>query len=211
VVSADRILTEVYTDEGRPEALTELADFLTRARLQVDAMDVRIPDDSRSAYEHLREVLGSAEVEALRKVAGCASCGEAAVRAQEALATLGLSAAATEGATPGDLGPPTLPLPTATVAVPSIAVTTDGAAVDGGGVTLPGATLELPDADLTTTGIVVGGGGVTLPGATAPLPTLSVPLTTAAPSTSSTLLPTLPGLSPTTLLAPSAVAAPTLP
>lgn len=196
VTTADAILTDVYTQEGRPEALTELADFLTRARLQVDAMDPRIPQASRAAYDRLREVLGEAEVQALGRLAACTTCGDAAVRAQAALEALVAEAARTPGTEPE------LTLPPATIAVPSVAVTTDGVEVDGGGVTLPGATIDLPSAGITTTGVVVGGGGVTLPGATVPLPTLSVSVTT--PLVTST--PTLPGASLMTapLLAPDA-------
>jgi hypothetical protein len=206
VTAADSILREVYAEQGRPEALTELADFLTRARLQVEAMDPRVPQGSRAAYERLREVLGAAEVQALGQLAACTTCGEAATRAQAAIATLVASATASAG--DAATGLPGLTVPTATLAVPSIGVTTDGAVVDGGGVTLPGATVNLPSAGITTTGVVVGGGGVTLPGATVPLPTVSLPLTTAPPtaSTSATVLPTLPGLSATALPSP-----PTLP
>jgi hypothetical protein len=78
-------------------------------------------------------------------------------------------------------------LPGATVAVPSVGVTTDGMAVDGGGVTLPGATLDLPSVGLTTGGVVVDGGGVTLPGAELPLPSVSLSAGTVDPS----VLPTL--------------------
>ncbi len=200
VVAADQILTDVYEQEGRPEALTELADFLTRARPQVDAMDARIPDPARPAYDRLREVLGSAEIAALQKVAACQTCGEAATRAQEALATLVASPTASEA--PAAAPPAPGLLPTATVAVPGIVLTTDGVEVDGGGVTLPEATVDLPSVGVTTTAIVVDGGGITLPGATVPLPTLSVPLTTDPSATSTAILPTLPDLTPTTLLAP---------
>lgn len=204
VTAADSILTEVYTEQGRPEALTELADFLTRARLQVDAMDPRIPPGSRAAYERLREVLGSAEVRALGRLASCTSCGEAATRAQAAIATLVATATTSPADAATGAGQPGLPLPTATLDVPSVGVTSDGVTVDGGGVTLPGATVDLPSAGITTTGVVVGGGGVTLPGATVPLPTVSAPLTTVAP--------TLPGASLTPpLLAPEEDATPTLP
>lgn len=195
VTAADSVLTEVHVQEGRPEALTELTDFLTRARLQVEAMDSRIPEASRASYERLRAVLGGSEVEALRRLAACTVCGDAAVRAQAALATLAPGASPTPTSVPAATTAPGLPLPTATLAPPSIALTTDGAALDGGGVTLPGATVDLPSAGVTTTGVVIGGGGVTLPGATVPLPTVSVPLPTIEPTSllsATTLLPTLP-------------------
>lgn len=183
VTAADSILREVYAEQGRPEALTELADFLTRARLQVEAMDPRIPQGSRAAYERLRDVLGAAEVQALGQLAACTTCGEAATRAQAAIAALvGRATASAGDAAGGQPGLPGRTVPTATLAVPSIGVTTDGAVVDGGGVALPGATVNLPSAGITTTGVVVGGGGVTLPGATLPLPTVSLPLSTAPPT-----------------------------
>jgi hypothetical protein len=188
VIAADSVLTDVYLTQDRPEAITELADFLTRARPQVDAMDTRIPDASRPAYERLRTLLAQAEVEALRRVAACAECAAAATRAQAALVTLD------PAATPMRTSPPTGPtarpgvtLPGATVAVPSVGVTTDGAAVDGGGVTLPGATLDLPSVGLTTGGAAVDGGGVTLPGAELSLPRASLSVGTVDPSA----LPTL--------------------
>jgi hypothetical protein len=188
VIAADSILTDVYLTEGRPEAITELADFLTRARPQVDAMDTRIPDPSRPAYERLRTLLAQAEVAALRRVAACAECGAAATRAQAALATLDPAAWTTPTVpTAGPTAGPGVTLPGATVAVPSVGVTTDGMAVDGGGVTLPGATLDLPSVGLTTGGVVVDGGGVTLPGAELPLPSVSLSAGTVDPS----VLPTL--------------------
>ena len=194
VIAADSILTDVYLTEGRPEAITELADFLTRARPQVDAMDTRIPDASRPAYERLRTLLAQAEVEALRRVAACAECGAAAGRAQAALATLDPAATATStGPTTGPTGSG-VTLPGATVAVPSVGVTTDGVAVDGGGVTLPGATLDLPSVGLTSGAVVVDGGSVTLPGAKPSLPSVSLSAGTVDPSALPTL--TSPALAP---------------
>jgi hypothetical protein len=193
VLAADSILTDVYVIEDRPEAITELSDFLTRARLQVEAMDARIPDASRPAYERLRTLLAQTEVEALRRVAACADCAGAAKLAQAALATLDPTATTTSG---GPTANPGLTLPGATVAVPSVGLTTDGVAVGGGGVTLPGATLDLPSVGLTTDGVAAAGGGVTLPGAEVSLPSASLSVGTIDPSA----IPTLTG----PLLAPEA-------
>lgn len=186
VVAADTILRDVYATEGRPEALTDLADFLTRARPQVDAMDSRVPGASRPAYQRLRQLLRAAEVRALREVAACGQCGDAANRARAALATLGLLTS------PAQAGKPTAApaLPGATVAVPSLGISSNGATLGGGGATLPGATLNLPSVGLTTSAVELGGGGVTLPGATVSLPgvTLQAPTSTSLPL-SPTLLP----------------------
>jgi hypothetical protein len=183
VLAADSTLTDVYLEEGRPEAVTELADFLTRARPQVDALDARIPDASRPAYERLRTLLAEAELEALHRVAACAECGAAATRAQAALNVLDPAAATPIAPT----AVPGLTVPGATVEVPSVGVDRDGVAVGGGGVTLPGATLDLPSVGLTTGGVAVDGGGVTLPGATLDLPSASLSVGTVDPS----VIPTL--------------------
>lgn len=189
VVAGNSILTAVYTNDHRPEALTELTDFLTLARPQVDAMDARVPAAARPAYVRLRQVLASDELAALHELARCAVCGDAAARAQALLAVLDAPAS---GGVPS---PSLVPLPTATpapsltVVAPSIGVSTDGLGVGGGGIAGPGVTVQLPSAGVTTSGVVVGGGGVTLPGATVPLPTLSVPL----PAPTSTSLALLPG------------------
>ena len=185
------ILTAVYTEDHRPEALTELADFLARARPQVAAMDTRVPEASRPAYLRLRQLLADAQLAALRELARCPACGDAAARARVLLEALDTAASGAAPSTAPSPSPTPTSAPSITVVAPSIGVTTDGLGVGGGGIAGPGATVQLPSAGVTTSGVVVGGGGVTLPGATVPLPTLSVPL----PAPTSTSLPLLPGAS----------------
>jgi hypothetical protein len=221
---AQTILMDVYSGEKRAEALTELADFYTRAIPQVDAMRPRVPAASLPAWQRLRDLLGTGQVATLRVLARCAECGERAVQARQVLSSLpGPTSPVTRSPT-GTPAPsasvPGLPLPTATLpdaelpggTLPGVSVT--------GGVTLPGGTVNLPSVGITSTAINGGGGGVTLPGATVNLPSVGITSTTVSGGGGGVTLPgvtlsvptlpldpTLPGLSeplstdlPTTLL-----------
>src|SRR5689334_812225 len=85
---AQTILMEVYRTEHRAEALTELADFYTRAIPQVDAMRPRVPADSLASWQRLRDLLGAGQVATLRELAACGVCGDRAAQARQTLARL---------------------------------------------------------------------------------------------------------------------------
>ena len=85
---AQTILMEVYRTEHRADALTELADFYTRAIPQVDAMRARVPAGSLASWQRLRDLLGAGQVATLRELAACGVCGDRATQARQALARL---------------------------------------------------------------------------------------------------------------------------
>lgn len=192
--SAQSVLLEVYRGEGRPEALTEFADFVARALPQVEAMRVDVPPGAMPAWERLRSLLTHGGQEALRELASCSACGESSAANLARLELLlGSPVGTTSGAgvapslpTVGEglpgitVAPPPATIGSATVGLPGAGVTTSSGSVGGGGVTLPSATVSLPTVVVSST-VVVGGGGATLPGVTVTAPTLSV-----------TLAPTLP-------------------
>lgn len=188
--SARDVLLAVHRDEQRPDALTDLADFTAQARPQVDAMRPSLPEQSVPAWERLRSLLAQTEVDALRELASCTTCGERAAQARDALDGL-----AEGGVLPGGgVSVPGLPAPSVTVPgvpgpsgtgppQPSVSPTlppTTTPQVPGISVSLPGvtvtsvATVDLPTVDITSTGIGAGGGGVTLPPATVSLPSVGV-------------------------------------
>lgn len=209
---AQTILGDVYQSERRTEALTELADFYTRAIPQVDAMRPRVPAGSLPAWQRLRDLLGAGRVATLRVLATCVECGERAVQARQVVNGLtGTSrlvppvtrrptgAAAPSGSVPG------LPLPSATTpdaqlpggSLPGVTAT--------GGVKLPGGTVNLPSVGITSTAVEGGGGGVTVPGATVDLPTVGITSTGVTVGGGGA---TLPGV---TVSVPTVTLAPTLP
>jgi hypothetical protein len=220
-VRADTILREVYRTEQRPDALTELADFVGHARPQVDAMDSRIPESARPAYERLRDLLGRASATLVQSLAQCPDCGLIAEQARATLATTGQPTAegtapsqpasstdrSADAARPGASQPTTtgstasvpgltLPqgtveLPGAGVELPGASLSTDSVGIGGGGVTVPSGGVGLPSVGASSSTVVVGGGGATLPGVTLELPTLTVTVPTLPLP-----LPTLPKLLP---------------
>jgi hypothetical protein len=186
---AQEILLGVYRSQGRPDALTELADFMTRARPQVDAMRARVPVQSLASWQRLRDLLGQGELTVLRELAACGTCGDRAAEARAALLTLvaamvantadsttstGLPLPAVPGAPVPAATLPRVPLPGAPLPTTAGTLPLPGVSVSGGGVTLPGATVNLPSAGITSTGAGLGGGGVTLPGSTLSLPGVSI-------------------------------------
>jgi hypothetical protein len=183
--SGQAVLLEVYRDEGRGDALTELADFYARALPQVDAMRDRVPPASRPAWQRLHDLLVAGRDGTLRELAACTVCGDAAARARAALdapAAAGSTASVIAPATSTPAPTPTAPdgigltggvtLPEGGVGLPGVGASSDSIGVGGGGVTLPGSTVNLPSLGATSSTIGAGGGGVTLPG---PLPTVSLP------------------------------------
>ena len=185
---AQTILMDVYRSEGRADALSELADFYTRAIPQVDAMRPRVPAASLPAWQRLRDLLGAGQVATLRELAACAACGDRAQQAKQVLDSLpvGRSAGGTSGAGRPGAGnvtapPPSVSLPRPrvpaatlpgglpSVPLPSVSLPGRGVGVTGG-VTLPGGTINLPGGAVNSSTVGVGGGGVTLPGATVSLP-----------------------------------------
>ncbi|MBC9822297.1 DUF5667 domain-containing protein [Terrabacter sp. MAHUQ-38] len=190
---AQTILLDVYTNEKRTEALTELADFYTRAIPQVEAMRPRVPAESLPAWQRLRDLLGAGQLATLRVLATCTGCGDRALQARQVLSTVtGAARPTTPGGSspaPGTRSPtgtptpsgsvPGLPLPSATVPHAQLpGVTVPGVTVPGvtatGGVTLPGGTVNLPSVGITSSSVGGGGGGVTLPGATVNLPSVGI-------------------------------------
>lgn len=189
---AQTILMDVYTSEKRTEALTELADFYTRAIPQVEAMRPRVPAESLPAWQRLRDLLGTGQVATLRVLATCTDCGDRALQARQVLSTVaGARPTAPGGSTtaPGTRPPtgtprpsgsgPGLPLPSVTVPdaeLPGVSV--PGASLPRvtatGGVTLPGGTVDLPSVGITSSSVGAGGGGVTLPSATVGLPSVGI-------------------------------------
>ncbi|MEW1954593.1 DUF5667 domain-containing protein [Terrabacter sp. NPDC080008] len=188
---AQTILVEVYRTESRPEALSQLADFYARAIPQVDAMRPRVPTGSLPAWQRLRDALGSGDAATLHELASCATCGDRAAQARDALA--GLRGSARPGTrTSGTPAPPTTAgagagpaspgssAPAATSARPPAATTTapDGLPVPGGSgagaVPVPGGAVNLPTVGVGTSSVGVGGGGLTVPGATVSLPGVGV-------------------------------------
>src|SRR6478752_4657626 len=187
---AQTILMEVYRTEHRTDALTELADFYTRAIPQVDAMRPRVPADSLASWQRLRDPLGAGQVATLRELA---VCGDRATQARQALARLPgavrpsspVSGTSAPGTAPSRPGATTTPRPTGSAPRPPVVsvpvpggVPVPGVSVPGvtvtGGVTLPGGTINLPGVGVTSSSVGVGGGGVTLPGATVSLPGVGV-------------------------------------
>ena len=190
---AQTILMEVYRTEHRTDALTELADFYTRAIPQVDAMRPRVPADSLASWQRLRDLLGAGQVATLRELAACGVCGDRATQARQALARLPgavrpsspVSGTSAPGTAPSRPGATTTPRPTGSAPRPPVVsvpvpggVPVPGVSVPGvtvtGGVTLPGGTINLPGVGVTSSSVAVGGGGVTLPGATVSLPGVGV-------------------------------------
>jgi len=190
---AQTILMEVYRTEHRPEALTELADFYTRAIPQVDAMRPRVPADSLASWQRLRDLLGAGQVATLRELAACGVCGDRATQARQTLARLPgavrpsspVSGTPAPGPASSRPGATTTPRPTGSAPRPPVVSATvpggvpvPGVSVPGvkvtGGVTLPGGTINLPGVGVTSSSVGVGGGGVTLPGVTVSLPGVGV-------------------------------------
>jgi hypothetical protein len=176
---AQGTLLEVYRTQQRGEALTELADFYTRAIPQVDALRDRVPPASQPSWQHLRDLLGQGRLATLRELAACTVCGDRALDARQVLATLpggGATGVATvpptggQTAGPGSSGPATSrtgqPASGDASGRPGVGIT--------GGVTLPGATLNLPGVGVHPSGAGAGGGGVTLPGSTINLPSAGI-------------------------------------
>jgi hypothetical protein len=224
-VRADAILQDVYRTEQRPDALTELADFVGQALPQVEAMDSRIPTPARPAYERLRDLLDGSSATLLQSLAGCDGCGALAEQARAILetadqptaeatvpsppvATTGRPDAVQSGAPrPGTttaIIPPvpglTVPqgaveLPGAGAELPGASLSTDSIGIGGGGATLPGASLDVPSIGVTSSTVIVGGGGATLPGVTLELPTVTATLPT-LPTLPLPLLPRLTNLLP---------------
>ena len=214
--SAQSVLLDLYRSEGRPEALTEFADFVARALPQVEAMRLDVPPGAVPAWERLRDLLTQGGQEALRELASCSTCGEAAAAN---LARLELLLGSPTGTTPdagvapalptlgdGLPGTPGAPGATATAPLPADGATLPGITVAPPPATIGSATVRLPGAVVTSSSVSVGGGGVTLPSATVSLPTLVVSstvvgggggatlpgVTVTAPTLSVTLAPTLP-------------------
>lgn len=204
--SAQAMLVGAYHADGRTEALTELADFYTRAIPQVDAMRPRTPAGSLPAWQRLRDALGSGQVATLRELATCGACGDRAAQARAALAGLAGVAGATLSGTPSAAAPgirPPGPARTSAPALKASATAPGGVPLPGGSTTavpLPGGAVNLPSIGVSGSSVGVGGGGVTLPGATLPLPHVGV--------TSSTLQVVVP---PPTLSTPSLSILPSLP
>jgi hypothetical protein len=185
---AQTILMEVYRTEQRADALTELADFYTRAIPQVDAMRPRVPEGSLASWQRLRDLLGAGQVATLRELAACGVCGDRATAARQALARLPgavrpsspVSGTSAPGTVPSRPGATTTPRSTSSAPRPPVVSATvpGGVSVPGitvtGGVTLPGGTINLPGVGVTSSSVAVGGGGVTLPGATVSLPGVGV-------------------------------------
>ncbi len=228
---AQTILTEVYRTEQRTDALTELADFYTRAIPQVDAMRPRVPSGSLPAWQRLRDLLGAGEVATLRELAGCGACGDRAAQARQSLARLTgtvrpgspVSGTSAPGTLPSGAGTVTAPRPTASAARPPASsgrppapAPRPSATAPGslplpdvrvtGGVTLPGATVNPPAVGVTRGTVGVGGGGITLPGATVSLPRVGVTSSTIAVGGGGV---TLPGV--TVPLPSVAITVPTVP
>jgi hypothetical protein len=218
---AQTILMDVYTTEKRTEALTELADFYTRAIPQVEAMRPRVPAESTPAWQRLRDLLGAGQLATLRVLAACTDCGDRALQARQVLSTVtGAVRPTTPGGSfpaPGTRPPtgtptpsaslPRLPLPSATVpdaGVPGIPGLPGVTAT--GGVTLPGGTVNLPSVGITSSSVGAGGGGVTLPGATVSLPSVGIPSSTIGAGGGGVTLPGVTVTVPTIKLG-----APTLP
>jgi hypothetical protein len=223
---ADAILQEVYRTEQRPEALTELADFVGRARPQVDAMDSRTPAPARPAYERLRDLLGGSSATLLQSLARCDGCGALTEQARAILETADQppveatapsppvaatgshdpvqSGAPQPGTATATIAPlPRLTVPQGTVELPSVGVelpgaslSTDSIGIGGGGAILPGASLGVPSVGVTSSTVIIGGGGVTLPDATLELPTLTATLPTLPTTLPLPLLPKLTNLLP---------------
>jgi hypothetical protein len=184
---AQTILMEVYRTEQRADALTELADFYTRAIPQVDAMRPRVPAGSLASWQRLRDLLGAGQVATLKELAGCGVCGDRSAQARQILAGLPgavrpsspVSGTSAPGSTPSRPGAttgrptgsaPRPPVVSATLpgGLPAPGVTVTGA------VTLPGGTINLPGVGVRSSSVRVGGGGVTLPGATVSLPGVGI-------------------------------------
>ena len=194
---AQTILLEVYRSEGRTDALSQLADFYTRAIPQVDAMRPDVPAPSLPAWQRLRDLLGASQAATLQELASCRACGDLAAQARQLLGAIGTTSptgsSATSGARPSATGTaprasaslprPRLPAPTRpgaglpTVPAPPLSTSVPGVQVTGG-VSLPRGTINLPGAGANSTSVGVGGGGVTLPGATVSLPGVGVPSST---------------------------------
>ncbi|GAA6524867.1 DUF5667 domain-containing protein [Intrasporangium sp. DVR] len=210
--TAQSLLLETYRSERRAVALTELADFVTRALPQVEAMRPEVPEAALPAWQRLHDLLAQGELEALRELASCSVCGERAAAARESLdLLLARSTAATASPdqslpTPSPTGA-TFPAPVPTVPGPSATDAVPGVEVAPPAVTIGSATVGLPGAGITPSDVSVGGGGVTLPSATVNLPSLSVSSTVAVGGGGVTL----PGATlPAPTLSAPALSAPTL-
>src|SRR3954470_7043892 len=185
---AQTILVEVYRTENRPEALTELTDFYSRAIPQVDAMRPSVSASSLPSWQRLRDALGTGQVTTLRQLSTCADCGDLAAQARLALAALTKASAAATATSAGGAAEPgssaTRPAgagsrgPTGSASRPPATSRTTAAGLPRvgvtGAVTLPGGTVNLPGVGLGSSSIGVGGGGVTVPGATVGLPGVGV-------------------------------------
>lgn len=200
--SARALLLEVYRTEGRPEALTSLADFVARTLPQVEAMRPAVPAGAVPAWERLHGLLAQTQLESLRELTACSACGERAAAAELQLELLlGGSGVATPGLTVGPVVPPAAGLPGAPEATVPAPLPTEGTPLPGVSVapppaTIGSATVSLPGVGITTSDATVGGGGVTLPSATISLPTIGLSSTVAVGGGGVTL-------SDTTLTAPS--------
>lgn len=197
--SGKAILLDVYRSEHRPEALNDLADFMTRARPQVEAMRPGLPAAAVPSWRRLHDLLVKGEIEALRELAACQACGDRAAQARKALDALLLNGAAPAiAAAPATTAPASDP-PATGIPTPNGQVTPNQPAVtlSAPAATLPGVgvTANLPSVGLTSTAVQGGGGGLTLPGVTATLPGATLDtsgITLNGPTVSGSILPTLP-------------------
>ncbi|MDV3220752.1 hypothetical protein [Intrasporangium sp.] len=180
--AARSILIDVYRTEGRADALTALADFITQARPQVDALRPGLPGEAVPSWERLRALLAESELETLRELASCTTCGERAADAQRQLDQLlidGVLASPVAATDPLPTATGTAPAATAPTGTTTAPDSTSTPGLPGATVSLPpatigSATVGLPGVGITTTAVTGGGGGVTLPDATVNLPTLGV-------------------------------------
>ena len=212
-IRAQTLLMEAYLTEQRTDALTELADFYARAIPQVDAMRPQVPAASTPAWQRLRDVLGSGEVETLRALATCSACGGRASGARHALTALTavtgtvrpgspVSGTTAPGTLPSQVGTSSAPRPSGTrppassTGAPGLPLPGGGLPVTGGvgvtgGVTVPGGTVNLPNIGVTSSSVGAGGGGITLPGVTATVPSVVVTPTTIGVGGGGVTLPSL--------------------
>jgi hypothetical protein len=219
---AQTLLLEAFRSEDRVDAITQLADFYTRALPQVDALHDRVPAEALPSWQRLHDLLVQNRVTVLRELAGCSACGGAATQARQLLSAIlgGAPTARPTGVPPGT--PPATPVPprTSVPRQPGATVTVPGAGgvpLPGigvtGGVTLPGSTVQLPGVGVSTSSVAVGGGGVTLPGSTVSLPGVTATSGTigvGGGGVSITGVPSVP-LPSVTLTVPKLPLSPTLP
>jgi hypothetical protein len=190
---ARTILAEVYRREHRTDALSQLADFYTRAIPQVDAMRPRVPTGSLPAWQRLRDALGSGQVATLGDLATCAACGDLAVQARQALQVLVGQTTTTRpgststggGRTPAPGAAPSAshaagaPVPPAPASRPAATSVPTPGSLPRPGATLPGPALpgpSLPGPTLpgSTLPGITATRGVPLPGGSVNLPSVGV-------------------------------------